>query len=55
VSKSVWCDANPAYAWKNLLQKNVQPKEKSCANPIDRNLELGRLLGLEMCRFDPWV
>ncbi|EPF94583.1 thiol:disulfide interchange protein [Acinetobacter gyllenbergii] len=47
VSKSVWCDANPAYAWKNLLQKNVQPKEKSCANPIDRNLELGRKLAVD--------
>ena len=28
VSKSIWCDPNQAYAWKNLLQKNVQPKEK---------------------------
>lgn len=46
VSKQVWCDANPSYAWKNLLQKNVQPKAKTCANPIDRNLELGRKLGV---------
>ena len=47
VSKQVWCEANPAYAWKNLLQKNVQPKAKTCANPIDRNLELGRKLGAQ--------
>lgn len=47
VSKQVWCEANPAYAWKNLLQKNVQPKAKTCANPIDRNLELGRKLGVQ--------
>ncbi|WHR56436.1 DsbC family protein [Acinetobacter haemolyticus] len=46
VSKQVWCDANPSYAWKNLLQKNVQPKAKNCANPIDRNLALGRKLGV---------
>ncbi|MDR7017892.1 DsbC family protein [Acinetobacter sp. 3657] len=46
VSKQVWCDANPSYAWKNLLQKNVQPKAKTCANPIERNLELGRKLGV---------
>ncbi|ENU29455.1 hypothetical protein F991_02686 [Acinetobacter sp. CIP-A165] len=46
VSKQVWCEANPSYAWKNLLQKNVQPKAKICANPIDRNLELGRKLGV---------
>ncbi|MGJ8758420.1 DsbC family protein [Acinetobacter sp. HC8-3S] len=47
VSKQVWCEANPAYAWKNLLQKNVQPKAKTCANPIVRNLELGRKLGVQ--------
>ncbi|MBP7884551.1 MAG: DsbC family protein, partial [Acinetobacter sp.] len=47
VSKQVWCDPNQAYAWKNLLQKNVQPKEKTCANPIERNLALGRKLGVE--------
>ena len=47
VSKSIWCDPNQAYAWKNLLQKNVQPKEKTCTNPIDRNLELGKKLGIE--------
>ena len=47
MSKQVWCDPNQAYAWKNLLQKNVQPKEKTCANPIERNLALGRKLGVE--------
>ena len=47
VSKSVWCDANQAYAWKNLIQKNVQPQAKTCANPIERNLELGRKLGVD--------
>ena len=47
VSKQVWCDPNQAYAWKNLLQKNTQPKEKTCTNPIDRNLELGKKLGIE--------
>ena len=47
VSKQVWCDPNQAYAWKNLLQKNVQPKERSCANPIERNLALGRKLDVE--------
>lgn len=46
VSKQIWCDANQAYAWKNLLEKNIQPKAKTCANPIERNLELGRKLGV---------
>lgn len=47
VSQSVWCDANPAYAWKNLLQKNVQPQQKTCANPLERNLQLGRKLAVD--------
>lgn len=46
VSKQIWCDANQAYAWKNLLEKNIQSKAKTCANPIERNLELGRKLGV---------
>jgi thiol:disulfide interchange protein DsbC len=28
------------------LQKNVQPKAKTCENPIERNLSLGRKLGV---------
>ena len=47
VSQSVWCNANPAYAWKNLLQKNVQPQQKTCANPLERNLQLGRKLAVD--------
>lgn len=46
VSKQVWCEQNQSVAWKNLLQKNVQPKAKTCENPIERNLSLGRKLGV---------
>ncbi|MFW2162872.1 DsbC family protein [Acinetobacter beijerinckii] len=46
VSKQIWCDTNQAYAWKNLLEKNIQPKAKTCANPIERNLQLGRKLAV---------
>ena len=46
VSKQIWCDKTPANAWKNLLQRNIQPQAKSCEHPIDRNLELGRKLQL---------
>jgi protein-disulfide isomerase len=28
-------------------KENTQPKEKTCTNPIDRNLELGKKLGIE--------
>ena len=45
VSKQVWCEANRAYAWKNLMQKGRQPQVQSCANPIERNLVLGQKIG----------
>ena len=47
-SKQVFCEADPALAWKNLIAKGTQPTlKKSCANPIERNIELGRSLGLQ--------
>ena len=46
VSKDVWCSENRAYAWQNLIEKGLQPKQKSCENPINRNLALGKKLGL---------
>ena len=46
-SKKVWCSANKEYAWKNLIQKNIQPTATAdCTTPIERNLELGKKLGL---------
>lgn len=47
VSKQVWCDKNPAQAWRNLLQKNINPSAAAtCANPIQQNLKLGESLGV---------
>lgn len=31
---------------EKFTRKNIQPKAKTCANPIERNLELGRKLGV---------
>lgn len=46
-SKQLFCEKNPALAWENLVSKGIQPaSKKSCANPIDRNLSLGKSLGL---------
>lgn len=46
-SKQVWCSNNKAYAWQNLIQKNIQPgAAATCTNPIERNLQLGQQLGL---------
>ncbi|MFD1437973.1 DsbC family protein [Acinetobacter sp. ANC 4282] len=47
VSKQVFCEKAPALAWSNLIGKGIQPSsKKTCANPIDRNLSLGKSLGL---------
>jgi len=45
VSRQVWCAPNQSYSWKKLIQQGVRPTVASCANPIDRNLELGKRLG----------
>ncbi|EXS21180.1 DsbC family protein [Acinetobacter pittii] len=45
VSRQVWCAPNQSYSWKKLIQQGVKPIAASCANPIDRNLELGKKLG----------
>ncbi|OAL80807.1 thiol:disulfide interchange protein [Acinetobacter sp. SFB] len=47
VSKQVFCERDPALAWSNLISKGIQPSSKNtCANPIERNLSLGKSLGL---------
>ncbi|SEM29063.1 DsbC family protein [Acinetobacter sp. DSM 11652] len=47
-SKQVWCSANREFAWNALLQKNQQPTAQAdCSNPVERNLELGRRLGVQ--------
>ena len=47
VSKQVFCEKDPALAWSNLIGKGLQPKSnKPCINPIERNLNLGKSLGL---------
>ncbi|RKG49472.1 DsbC family protein [Acinetobacter cumulans] len=46
-SKQVFCEKDPAYAWANLIGKGVQPTStKTCANPIERNIQLARTLGV---------
>lgn len=45
VSRQVWCAPNQSYSWKKLIQQGVRPTVASCANPIDRNLELGKRFG----------
>ena len=46
-SKQVWCSANKAVAWKNLMKYGTVPSAAAnCETPIERNLALGQRLGL---------
>ncbi len=46
-SKAVYCEKDQSYVWENLIAKGVAPAgNKSCANPIERNLALGKSLGV---------
>ena len=47
-SKQVWCSPNRNYAWDNLMGRGLMPTASStCANPIQRNLQLGQKLKIE--------
>ncbi|OTG79611.1 DsbC family protein [Acinetobacter sp. ANC 4648] len=47
-SKQVWCSANKEFAWKKLIQNGIKPTAAAnCETPIERNLELGKRLGLQ--------
>lgn len=43
---NVWCAANRAEAWIDLMVKNAPPKDASCPNPVQRNVELAASLGI---------
>lgn len=46
-SQQVYCEANPAQTWEDLIAKGLSPRtSQSCANPIQRNLKLAQSLGL---------
>ena len=46
-SKSVWCSPDRAKAWLDVALRNKAPAAKpSCANPVEKNVELGRALGV---------
>lgn len=48
-AEAVWCAGNEktrAALWSDLMLRGKQPKgAKSCANPLERNIELARKLG----------
>lgn len=46
-SKAVWCSADRAKAWDDLMLRDVVPaSDKKCNTPVDAVLELGRSLNI---------
>jgi thiol:disulfide interchange protein DsbC len=45
LSRAVWCSPDRAKAWLDLMLNDVKPTANgNCANPIERNLDLGKKL-----------
>jgi thiol:disulfide interchange protein DsbC len=46
-SKAVWCSPDRASAWLDIALRGNSPKAApSCANPVEKNVQLGRTLGV---------
>jgi thiol:disulfide interchange protein DsbC len=46
-SKAVWCSPDRSKAWLDLALQHRRPASPaSCDNPVEKNLELGRALGV---------
>ena len=46
-SKAVWCSPDRAKAWLDVALRGKPPAAKAnCANPVEKNVELGRSLGV---------
>ena len=46
-SKAVWCSPDRAKAWLDVALRGKPPPAKAnCANPVEKNVELGRSLGV---------
>jgi thiol:disulfide interchange protein DsbC len=46
-SKAVWCSPDRAKAWIDVAMRGKPPTAKpTCANPVEKNIELGKSLGV---------
>jgi thiol:disulfide interchange protein DsbC len=46
-SKAVWCSPDRAKAWIDVALRGKPPTAKpSCANPVEKNVELGKSIGV---------
>ena len=46
-SIAVWCAANRAQAWAELMKSGKAPASRKCDHPIERNIQLGQRLGIQ--------
>jgi thiol:disulfide interchange protein DsbC len=46
-SIAVWCAADRAAAWADLMLRGIEPPPASCANPVTANLALGARLRIQ--------
>lgn len=44
---SIWCAKDQSKAYSEYMLDNKQPQVKSCANPIDRNVQFGGSMGIQ--------
>jgi thiol:disulfide interchange protein DsbC len=44
ISRNIWCAKDPSRAWLDTMLKGVFPAAKECANPLEKNLALGKRL-----------
>jgi len=46
-SKAIWCSSDPSKTWVAFMTMQTPvPSKTDCANPLDRNIALGKKLGI---------
>jgi thiol:disulfide interchange protein DsbC len=46
-ARDIWCAKDRQKAWSDKMLKNINPPTAQCANPIDRNIALGKKLHVD--------
>jgi thiol:disulfide interchange protein DsbC len=46
-ARNIWCAKDRRKAWSDKMLKDIDPPSAECANPIDRNIALGKKLHIE--------
>lgn len=46
VAEKIWCSSNRMKAWNDYTLLGIEPKAKSCANPVAQNIELAEKMNV---------